>query len=260
MNELLSLAWADIISFVLVFVRVGIIFGTVPFFSAELLPRRITTIIAFFLSLVLMPVVPPSGMSAESLNVISLTVLIIHELMIGLCLGLSVNVIFAGAQIAGQLAGFQMGFAIANVVDPMTGVDAPITSNLLYIVTFLLFLSFGGHHMLIKALVESYYIIPIEARFPQQGFLVASLTYAGQMFVIAMKMAAPVIGVLLLINIAFAMVARAIPQMNVFIMSFPLTIAVGLIFITIVIKLMPNFVSVSLGEAWAFMKGTMALF
>ena len=260
MNELLNFAWSDILSFLFVFVRIGIIFATIPFFSTEILPRRITAIIAFFLSLVLMPIVPPAVVTMESLNVLTLLVLIVHELLIGLCLGLAVNVIFAGAQIAGQLMGFQMGFAIANVVDPMTGENAPITANVLYITTFLLFLSFGGHHMLIKALVESYYIIPMEARFPQQSYLVAAITYASQMFVIAIKVAAPVIGVLLLINIAFAITARAVPQMNVFIMAFPLTIAIGLAFITIVMKFMPNFVSGALGAAWAFMKSSMSLF
>ena len=260
MNELLNFAWNDIISFLFVFIRVGIIFSMIPFFGAEILPRRITAVIAFFLSLVLMPIVPPAVVTIESLNVLTLVVLVVHELLIGLCLGLAVNVIFAGVQIAGQLMGFQMGFAIANVVDPMTGEDAPITSNVLYITTFLLFLSFGGHHLLIKALVESYYIIPMEARFPHQSYLVAALTYAAQMFIIAIKVASPVIGVLLLINVAFAITARAIPQMNVFIMAFPLTIAIGLTFITIVMKFLPNFISVALNVAWGFMKSSMSLF
>ncbi|MBN2297499.1 MAG: flagellar biosynthetic protein FliR [Deltaproteobacteria bacterium] len=260
MKELLNIAWPDMISFMFVFVRIGIIFAAIPFFSAEIIPRRIIAIVVFFLSLVIMPVVPPAGITLESLNVLSFMLLLVHELLIGLCLGLSVNVITSGAQIAGQLMGFQMGFAIANVVDPMTGENAPITSNILYVTTFLLFFCFSGHHMLIKALMESFYIIPIEARLPHQGYLIAAMAYAAKMFVIAMKMAAPVIGVLLLINISFAIVARAIPQMNVFIMSFPLTIAVGLTFATIVIKLMPHVVSVSLDEAWAFMKSSLALF
>jgi flagellar biosynthetic protein FliR len=260
MNELLRLAWPDIVSFLFVFIRIGIIFATIPLFSTEILPRRITAILAFFLSLVLMPIVPPAEITLESLTLLSLIVLVLHELLIGLCLGLAVNVIFAGVQIAGQLAGFQMGFAIANVVDPMTGENAPITANVLYITTFLLFLSFGGHHMLIKALVESFYIIPIEARFANDGYLVAALQYAAQMFVIAIKVAAPVIGVLLLINIAFAITARAIPQMNVFIMAFPLTIAIGLVFITVVMKFMPHLVSVALNGAWAFMMSSLSLF
>lgn len=260
MNELLNLAWQDMLSFLFVFVRVGIIFALIPFFSAEIIPRRITAIIAFFLSLVLMPVVPAVGMAPDGLDVLTLAVLLIHELLIGLCLGLAVNVIFAGVQIAGELVGFQMGFGIVNIVDPMTGVDAPVTSNLLYILAFLLFLSFGGHHMLIKALVESFSIIPVEAALPEQGYVLAVLSYAAWMFLLGIKMAAPVIGVLLLLNIAFALTARAIPQMNVFLMSFPLTIALGLFFLIMVIRMTPSFMNRALADAWLFMKSTMPLF
>ncbi|HQQ15335.1 MAG TPA: flagellar biosynthetic protein FliR [Deltaproteobacteria bacterium] len=260
MNELLSLAWQDILSFIFVFARVGIIFALVPFFSAEIVPRRIAAIIAFFLSLVIIPVVPAPGIAADGLDVITLTVLLVHELLIGLCLGLAVNVIFAGVQIAGELIGFQMGFGIVNIVDPMTGVDAPITSNVLYIVAFLLFFSFGGHHLLIRALVESFYVVPVEAGFPGQNYVLTVLSYAARMFLIGIKVAAPVIGVLLLLNISFALTARAIPQMNVFLMSFPVTIALGLTFLIVVIKLMPPFMNSALADAWVFMKSTMPLF
>ena len=260
MNELLNLAWQDILSFVFVFVRVGIIFALIPFFGAEVVARRITAIIAFFLSLVLVPVVPAVEIAMESISVITLVVLLLHELLIGLGLGLAINVIFAGVQIAGELVGFQMGFAIVNVVDPMTGVDAPVTSNLLYIVAFLLFLSFGGHHMLIKALVDSYYIVPVEAGFPDQKYLLAVLSYGAQMFLIGVKMAAPAIGVLLLLNIAFALTARAIPQMNVFLMSFPLTIAIGLFFTIVIIRMMPPFMNRAIGDAFTFVKSAMPLF
>lgn len=260
MSDLLSFAWKDTLSFLFIFLRIGIIFAVIPFFSAELIPRRVTAILTFFLSLVLLPVVPAVLMSMEGLNILALTVLAVHELLIGLCLALAVNVIFAGAQIAGELVGFQMGFSIVNVVDPITGADAPITANLLYIVTFLLFLSFGGHHLLIKALVESFTLIPVEAALPQKGYLIAVISYCAHLFVIALKIAAPVIGVLLLINVAFAITARAIPQMNVFLMSFPITIAIGLSILIIVIKMLPGYIRLSLAETWSFIQSTMSLF
>jgi flagellar biosynthetic protein FliR len=153
-----------------------------------------------------------------------------------------------------------MGFSIANVVDPMTGITAPVTANFLYLTAFLLFFSFGGHHLLIEALVDSFTIAPVNDRFAEKGFLMSVITYAGQMFVIGVKVAAPVVGVLLLINIAFAVIARALPQMNVFIMAFPVTIAVGLIFTALVIKMMPMFMEGSMQRAWTFFKGVMALY
>lgn len=260
MNELLKLAWSDFLSLFLIFIRIGTMFAVVPIFSAELLPRRITALIALFLSLVLMPVVPKVLIRPDELNILTLLFILIHQMLIGLALGLAIDVIFSGVQIAGELMGFQMGFSIANVVDPMTGITAPITSNVLYITAFLLFFSFGGHHLLIKALVETFTVVPISDRMVQTGFLMSVISYAGQMFVIGVKVAAPVMGILLLINVSFAIIARALPQMNVFLMAFPLTIAVGLIFASLVIRMMPVFMSVSLERAWVFMRSALALY
>ncbi|HPI93520.1 MAG TPA: flagellar biosynthetic protein FliR [Deltaproteobacteria bacterium] len=260
MNELLRLAWSDFLSLFLIFVRIGTVFAVVPFFSAEIIPRRITTLIALFLSFILMPVVPQTQIRPDDLNILMLMVILVNQMLVGLTLGLAIDVIFSGIQIAGELMGFQMGFSIANVVDPMTGATAPITSNLLYITAFLLFFSFGGHHLLIKALVETFTVIPIGDRMVHTGFLMSVISYAGQMFIIGVKVAAPVVGVLLLINVSFAIIARALPQMNVFLMAFPLTIAVGLIFVALVIRIMPIFMVGSLENAWAFMKTAMALY
>lgn len=260
MKELLDVSWGNFISLVFIFARVGIIFAMVPFFNAEVVPRRITATIAFFLSLVLMPVVPPVQVRMDDLNILSLLFILLHEVLIGLCLGLAVDVIFAGIQIAGELIGFQMGFSIANVMDPMTGANVPIISNMLYITAFLLFFSLGGHHLLIRALVESFQIIPIGDSLVHRGFLMSVITYAGEMFVIGVKVAAPIIGVLFLINIAFAVIARALPQMNVFLMAFPLTISVGLIFLILVIELMPTMMESSIQKSWVFMRASMALF
>lgn len=260
MNELLNFAWKDILTFLFIFVRIGIIFALIPFFGGEIVPRRITAIIAFFLALVILPIVPGIGIDPNNLNILTLAVLLIHDFMIGLCLGLSVNVIFAGVQIAGELIGFQMGFSMVNVIDPITGVDAPITSNMLYIVAFLIFLSMGGHHMLIKALVESFSVLPVKASLPHQAYLMAVIAYAADTFVIGIKVASPVIGVLLLINVVFAVTARAVPQMNVFLMSFPLTIGIGFLFLIIIMKMMPGFVSSSMDSAAAFIKATLPLY
>ncbi|HQJ08884.1 MAG TPA: flagellar biosynthetic protein FliR, partial [Deltaproteobacteria bacterium] len=94
----------------------------------------------------------------------------------------------------------------------------------------------------------------------QQAFLMAVISYAAEAFVIGVKVAAPVIGVLLLVNIAFAIMARAIPQMNVFIMAFPVTIAIGLAFMIVVAKMMPHFMSGALNNAWTFLKAAMPLY
>jgi flagellar biosynthetic protein FliR len=260
MNELLKVNWDNFIALTFICARIAVIFAVIPFFSAQVVPRKVTALIAFFLSLVLMPVVPPVQVRMTDLNLLSIAFILLHEMLIGMCIGLSVDVIFAGIQIAGELIGFQIGFSIANVVDPMSGITSPILSNVLYITAMLLFLSIGGHHMLIRALVESFQVIPIGDAMVQRKFLMNVIEYSGQMFVIGVKVAAPVIGITLLVNIAFAVISRALPQMNVFIMSFPLIITVGLAFTALTLQFLPMFMEGYLGRAFSFVSATMKLF
>jgi flagellar biosynthetic protein FliR len=260
MNEFFNLARSDFLSLFFIFIRIGTIFALVPFFNAEIVPRRVTTTIAFFLSLVLLPVVPPVQVKPEQLNILMFSGIVLQQVLIGVALGMAIDVIYAGIQIAGELIGFQMGFSIANVVDPMSGISAPIISNVLYITAFLLFFTLGGHHMLIRGIVESFQMIPIGDRMVHREFLMSVITYSEQMFVIGIKVSAPVVGILLLVNMALAVITRALPQMNVFMMAFPLTIGVGLIFTALIIKMMPMFMTGSMEKAWVFMKSAMALF
>lgn len=260
MIELLTLAWKDLLTFLFVFIRIAAVFMVIPFFSADVVPRRITAIIAFFLGLVLLPVIPPLVVDLQTVSAFYLLLVTLHELFLGLSLGLAVTVIFSGAQIAGELMGYSMGFAIANTLDPMTGTEAPITANFFYILTFLLFIIMDGHHLFIKAIQQSFALVPIGDGLPRAGFFLGVVTYASGMFTIALKMAAPIIGILLIIHVAFALIARAVPQMNVFIVSFPVTIAVGLIFIAFTIRMMPFFIQAPIQAAYEFMLAMMHLF
>lgn len=260
MIDLLNLAWKDLLTFLFVFVRIAVVFAMIPFFSAEAVPRRITAIIAFFLGLILLPVIPPLVVDIQTVSAFYLLMVTVHEVFLGISLGLAITVIFAGAQIAGELMGYSMGFAIANTLDPMTGTEAPITANFMYIVVFLLFIVMDGHHLFIQALQQSFSLVPIGAGLPRAGFFQAVVTYAGGMFTIGLKLAAPIIGILLIIHVAFALISRAVPQMNVFIVSFPVTIAVGLVFMILTIRMMPLFVQAPIQAAWEFMLAVMKLF
>ncbi len=260
MNDLILLAWKDLLPLVFIFIRIGVVFSLVPFFGAEIMPRRLMAIIALFLSLILLPVTPPLAIDIQGLNVLTLLMYMLHEILLGISMGLSVQVIFAGVQIAGELMGFSIGFSIVNVIDPMTGTEAPVTSNFLYIIAFLIFILVDGHHMFIRAIQESFTMAPIGVGLPRAGFYQAALNYAAGMFVIGLKLAAPVIGTLLLINVALGLISRSIPQMNIFIVSFPIMIFMGLFFMILVIKLMPFFLQGPIRNAWEFIMASMKLF
>lgn len=216
--------------FFLVFVRVAAILLSAPIFSAKNVPALIKTGLAFSVSVILFPIVDlePNLYLSE---VVPFALGVASEIMLGLIIGLTVNLIFAGIELAGQLAGYQMGFAIANVLDPQTGRQESIFAGLLNMVALLLFLSFNAHHWFLRSLVESFRLVPI-FNFQFTGSLVEHLIRAGgNMFVVAIKVAAPVMAALLLSSVCLGIIARTIPKMNIFLVGMPLKIGLGIMFI-----------------------------
>jgi flagellar biosynthetic protein FliR len=142
-----------------------------------------------------------------------------------------VKLIFAGIQLAGQLAGYQMGLAIANVMDPAESQQIPVLAQFNNLVALLVFLAINAHYWFIKALKQSYQLVPpFNAHF--DGAIAEQLVQlAGNMFVISIQVGAPIIAVLLVTSVALGLVARTVPQMNVFIVAMPLKIGIGLLFL-----------------------------
>lgn len=189
---------------------------------------------AFFISVLMYHSVDVSPMEIN----FEYFLLIIKEVLVGLFIGFMGYMILSAIQAAGSFIDFQMGFAIANVIDPQTGAQSPLIGQYLYTFALLLLLAVDGHHMLLDGIFYSYRFIPIdEAAF---GFGNAALVeYViksfAMMFVIAFQMAVPVVAVLFLVDVALGIIARTVPQMNVFVVGFPIKIAVSFIVIFIVI-------------------------
>ena len=149
--------------------------------------------------------------------------------MIGVFIGFTAKLIFAGIQLAGQLIGFQMGFAIANVIDPTRGSQISVIAEFQYMLALLLFLLMDGHHIFLYAIAESFRIIPPLGFHYSGQILQTMIGFINNMFVIAVKVGAPIIAILFFVSIGLGMIARTVPQINVFVVGFPLQIAVGLI-------------------------------
>jgi flagellar biosynthetic protein FliR len=133
---------------------------------------------------------------------------------------------------AGQLAGIQMGIGLSNLIDPQTQEHITSLAQWQNLLALLIFLSIDGHHLLIRAVADSFRVLPLGGGIPSpEGFgMVVDL--AGGLFVIALKVAAPVLVLLLLVNAAMGVLAKLIPQLNVFIVGFPLNVAAGLFVLT----------------------------
>ena len=164
------------------------------------------------------------------------------ELMIGLILGLSVKIIFAGIQMGGELAGFQMGLSLANVMDPHSEVNAPILSQFLYLLSLVVFLAIDGHHWFFRALYQSFLLLAPGEIHLQEGLYRHFLGLLTSLFVVAVKIAAPVMAVLIFTQIGLGILAKAVPQINILITSFPLTLGIGLLFLALSIELLLPYV------------------
>lgn len=231
----------------LIFLRVSAIIMTVPFLSNRNVPYMFKGGLALAISLVLFQTVRPNIAPFQG-NILAFGVGVAGEVLIGILIGLSVNLLFAGIRLAGQLAGFQMSFAIANVMDPVTGTQSSVISEAYHLFALVIFLSINGHHMLITSMADSFRLVPVFG-FGFSGSLAElMITLSGNMFVIAIKVAAPVIVSLLLTTVALGLTARTVPQMNIFFVAMPLKIFVGLIFLGFSFTYFLSFMKQASGE------------
>jgi len=216
--------------FFLIFLRVGAILMSMPIFTSKSIPVLFNFGLALAASIILYPLLDLKSFPVVT-HLGSLAIGAIGEILIGITIGMTVNLIFIGLQIAGQISGYQMGLAIAQVMDPAEGQQVPLLAQFYQLFAFLMFLTLNAHHWFLMALAESFQLVP-PFGFKISGSLIEQLLQvAGNMFVIAIKVGAPVIAALLLTSIAFGLIARTVPQMNVLFVAMPLKIIIGLLFI-----------------------------
>lgn len=166
---------------------------------------------------------------------------IVGEVIIGVMIGLATQLIFTGIQLAGQISGFQMGFALANVVDPASSLQIPLLAQFINLFALMIFFATNAHYYFIKALVDSFSLVPPMTAHFNAGLMPILTKMAGNAFVIAIKVGAPVIIALLLSNVALGLTARTVPQMQIFVVAMPLKILMGLFFLGISLPFMAAF-------------------
>jgi len=226
--------------FFLVFFRISAMLMTIPFFSSRNIPLLFKVGLAVCMSVLMVPLLEGTSLIMTQ-SILVLMLRLIGEIAIGVIIGLAVQMIFTAVQMAGQLVGFQMSFAIANVVDPAGGNQVPLLSQFTNVLAMLLFLATNAHHLLLRTLTESFHLIPPLGFHYRQAMVEQIMVLAGNMFVVAIKLGAPIIIVLLLTSVAMGLMARTVPQMHVFIVAMPLKIAVGFIFLGLAMPYMSAF-------------------
>jgi flagellar biosynthetic protein FliR len=216
--------------FFLIFLRVGAILMSMPIFKSKSIPVLFKFGLALAASIILFPLLDLKAFPVLA-NLGNFVIGAIGEILLGITIGMAVNLIFVGLQMAGQISGYQMGMALARVMDPSAGQQVPLLAQFFQLFAFLIFLSINAHHWFLMALADSFQLVP-PFGFKISGSLIEQLIHiAGNMFVIAIKVGAPVIAALLLTSVAFGLIARTVPQMNVLFVAMPLKIIIGLLFI-----------------------------
>jgi flagellar biosynthetic protein FliR len=199
---------------------------------------QVKAALSVILTIVIYPLVH-SDLTPVSAQPIELLLLILKEVIVGLIIGFFANIIFYGIQMAGQIIGIQIGFGIINIIDPYSNIQISLVGQLYYLVALLIFLAIDGHHFLLRALVFSYEQVPLASAVFPAGLTAKVNLLSALVFDIALRVAAPMLTTLFITDVALGFMARVAPQMNVFIVGFPLKIGLGLLVLTLTINYFP---------------------
>ena len=252
MSALLTrLEAGELVGFILVLARVTPLFVLAPLFSSEMIPPRVRTVIAVAISIGLTPIAL-HGQHVPS-DPLVLAGLILEGLLIGLGFSIALAVLMAGIETAGSLVDVISGFSYGTLINPQNGEMTAVMSRFYSLVGTLIFLVIGGDAWTLRGLDRTFELVPLTSA-PRLGPLVvgAEHVFSG-IFTAALEVAAPVLVALLITDVAFGVVSRVVPQLNVFAVAFPAKVAVALLVVGASLPFVANWintqVTVSVGEA-----------
>ncbi len=230
MTELLNL---NMYSFLMVFIRLSTTIMLTPGFSSSYVSINIRLTIALALSLILMPLISPQLPIAPQ-NTAILISMIIQEITIGIFLGIVMQVLYAALNLAGSLAGQAIGFSNAQIFDPTTQAQSIIVETFLSIVAITVIFITDMHHLMISAITDSYHLFPAGQNLPLGDFAKQLTTSLNASFIMGFKLGSPFVAFSIIFYTGMGLVSRLMPQLNIFFLSLPLQIylGIGLLFIT----------------------------
>jgi flagellar biosynthesis protein FliR len=219
----------QVVAFFAVLARISPLFAFAPLFSSKSVPTRVRGIIAVALAVGLTPVVA-EGATLPT-DPWGLGGLIGKEILVGAGFAFSLAALFAALQVAGSFLDTLVGFSFGGLVDPITGVQSAVLSQMYSLIGVLIFIVIGGDAWVIQGLARTYDVVGID-QVPDLGTLVAGADHAfTSIFLSAIQVAGPIMLALILTDAAFGVVSRVVPQLNVFAVAFPAKVTVGLLLI-----------------------------
>jgi flagellar biosynthetic protein FliR len=235
MNELSTLAHLG-----LLIARPGMLVAAAPVFGGSYAPAPVRLGLAVLLALLVLPTAAPVP---PLVTPVALGVVLARELVIGLALALALQAVLAGAALGGHLTGSQMMLSYGSTVDPQGGVRNTMTATLYTNLALLTCLGINAHHALVRALADSYVALPIGTGGIDASLVGTVVQMLGIVFVLGMRLAAPLIVVMLIVEVATALMARAAPSLNLLAVAPPLRVVIGLAALAAVVSLVPGVVA-----------------
>ncbi|KGT93349.1 flagellar biosynthesis protein FliR [Erwinia typographi] len=205
--------------------RILALFMASPVFNEKQINRKLKIGMAMLISLLIAPGLPDSGVSIFSLEGVLVS---LQQLIIGVAIGLTMQLAFVTVRTAGEIIGLQMGLSFATFFDPSGGQNMPVIARILNLLVTLLFLTLNGHLWLLNVLVDSFNTLPISPSLPGSNGFFYFAQSAGIIFRSGLMLGLPIVTLLLCLNLTLGLINRLTPQLSIFVIGFPLTLTVGM--------------------------------
>lgn len=220
--------------FLIIMARISGVFLAAPVFSSRNIIPQVKAALIIMISVIVFLVQQPQ-LAAVPTELASFIILLISEAFIGLIIGFASYLVFSVIYIAGYQLDMHIGFAMSNVVDPLSGVSVPLMGTFKYMIAMLVYISTSSYRYLFDAVFHSYKAIPLYGFSGDQLISQYIITMFGQVLILSVKLSVPIVGALLVAEVALGIIARTVPQMNVFIVGIPAKIIVGIILVILIL-------------------------
>lgn len=235
--ELPALPVASFQAFLVCLVRVGALIAAMPVFGNRQAPPQVKIGLAVLLALLVFPLVEGT-IPRFDFEPLSLGLLLAREVLVGAAAGLTAQLIFTAVEFGGAVIGYKMGFAAANIFDPTHQQQTQLLSQFQGVLAILVFLAVDGHHVVLQALVHSFQALPPGTADFTGGSAELLMRFTAEAFVLGLKISAPVLAVLILVGLILGVMSRIFPQLNVFMLSFPIKIGIAFLIMGLTFQIM----------------------
>ncbi len=227
---------ADFLVVIMIFLRIMGVFTAAPIFGNQSIPVIIRVLISAFIAYITFLTIDTTAIEIQP-EFLPLAIFGFKEILTGLIIGFSLNLVFYGISFAGWIVGFNMGLSMANAFNPTTDIENNIIGEVFFIFAAIVFFLINGHHYIISAVVASFKVIPLGNFTLNEAAYILLLKYSAAVFVIAIKIASPIIVSYFLVIIGEGIIARVIPQIQVFFITQPLKVGLGFLLLSFAVPM-----------------------